>query len=298
MLIAYPTATSTDNSRKDFEQDINILYNSIASSSTQKDYSSVYLDIISDADGYNNTINDGTSTATDNTTNRSNNVAGTPETQNSAFSVGGTSSTRTITGTCSTTGFFNRVYINANTGTHQVTIKKNGVQIATKEAYGGASYFDFTASDYSDFLISGDTWIILLTGDSTYQTASGKSYTGTNFSYTSQTICGNASAVDNFGFTPLTASNLYVNINAITIDETPEYFSLFCHNDLVGTGNITYDISFNNGTTTQTGNALTDKILLNHESTGQCLITIHLNGTGSNSATIYDYGLMIYEVAA
>ena len=50
MLIAYPQSVdySTAFVKKDLQQDINILHNSIASSSALKDYSATYLDIFFD----------------------------------------------------------------------------------------------------------------------------------------------------------------------------------------------------------------------------------------------------------
>lgn len=95
-----------------------------------------------------------------------------------------------------------------------------------------------------------------------------------------------------------TGSNLVIQTNAQAVEFAPTY--CFVHvkdKTLAGTGSITYDISFDGGSTwDSTGNALDAKIAVTDGSSKSMVIILNLNGVGAgNTALLKDYEVVLWS---
>lgn len=106
-------------------------------------------------------------------------------------------------------GFFSAVRIassGSNFATENLTIKKNGVIVATKSASSAVNDYTFTltSSDYNEFLRVGDTVNIAISVSGTNsETQSGVSYSQTNFTSSSVTV-NSSTGGDELSYTPIT----------------------------------------------------------------------------------------------
>jgi len=85
-----------------------------------------------------------------------------------------------------------------------------------------------------------------------------------------------------------------VQMDMRTIAANPVACRIYCHYSLAGTSSLTYDISFDNGTTWVTDQSLNIKNTSVHDGT-QMILRLNLNGEGTgNRATVSDYSMMLY----
>jgi len=98
--------------------------------------------------------------------------------------------------------------------------------------------------------------------------------------------------------TAITPSNKVVQTNKADLDFTPAFIQLYSKTTTAGSGAVTFDVSFDNGSTwDSTANALNTKIEVTDGSAKQMIIKINLNGVGSgNTAEIDDYCAVLWSV--
>jgi hypothetical protein len=85
-----------------------------------------------------------------------------------------------------------------------------------------------------------------------------------------------------------------VQTNVITIPAGATSAKVYSKNTLTGTGTITFDLSTDNGSNYQTGQALNTKIALTNVGT-QAILKLNLNaGASAGVVTVEDYGIMFY----
>lgn len=87
-----------------------------------------------------------------------------------------------------------------------------------------------------------------------------------------------------------------VQTNALTIPTltaNPTYFLIYCNQTIVGTGTVTADVSFDNGVTFTTGQAINTLNIITSTTGNKIVIKFNLNGaSGGSSASIDDYGII------
>ena len=285
------------------EQSLNILINSAAASSTLNDYEDMFLDIFSDADGNDNTVDIENTTAAFSTDKYDNIAADFPF--NSGFTLDTTSAETNLGGynisvdnTCELKSVTKSAECNATTAYLRST--PTGVDIATATIVGNTAIFSPTQT-----LTQGQNYSIMVgSGGSSYtrdlETSISYPVNGSYINLTGGIFSNNdtpqstvAMNIDSITITSTTANRI-VQTNAQAITANPTGHQVYSHNTLAGTGNITYDISFDGGTTWVTGQSLNTKNTSVHAGSSM-KIKLNLNGTGSgNTSSAKDYAIMLY----
>jgi len=288
---------------RQLEQALNILINSAAAASTLNDWDEMFVDIFSDADGTSNTIDTGNTTATWDTDHY--------ETADYIVEEAhgeNTTSTRSIStkaGMKITTGA-NALKLNSVTkysdcaGTLAYLEDATRTPIATSNAFSGDTATFGTPQD----LAANTTYYVQID-------KSGAGYTESRDLAASYPIVGTllnwVGAWDGSDFTDRTENIASINVsdlassskfviqtNAITIEADPLGHQVYCHKTLAGTGAIDYDISFDNGVTEVTGQALGQKNEGVHAGS-QMILKLNLTGkAATNTAEADDYGVLLY----
>ena len=291
---------STDLNKKNLEQDINILYNAIASTSTNKDYSATYLDIMSDSTGYDDTINTGNTTATFDTDAYVNYTTGANDSMSKNTTSAGYLAERVGIFTANSDGYISSVLAGCNdnpNGTYICEIQNASDEvIATKTvnvSAGTTFTFNFSLSDYSETLQNGQNFKVKVARGTSSQGVAGSSASGSSGSGGFTTVSGDIShgynGTGTITFNSLSVSSGIIETNAIELDETPVYFQVFSHYS----GNSLFDISFDNGTTWITNNNFNEKIEVTQPNTGQMILKFNMGGVTTES--LPDYAVHIYE---
>lgn len=124
---------------------------------------------------------------------------------------------------------------------------------------------------------------------------------GTNLDWVSGRYDGGDSSNQAWSLTKITytsggiGSDSLVQTNAQSITADPTAHQLYCHNSLEGSGSITYDISFDGGSTWITDQEINTKNTSVHDGSSM-IIKINLNGVGAgNTSEIKDYAIMLYN---
>jgi len=269
---------------------------------TDKTYTWADTDTMSDSTGYNNTIDTGNSTALYGylgAKNYQSRVVG--STENDVKSIGndgGTTSSITINGTITNGGYFSGIRVHkAASGVATITIKRGSTTIATKTGISGYQdgIHSFTTSDYSELFQTSDSFQIIIscTGSTLYYNST-ESYSGTNFSYSSQTISGgNGLSRTHFSYIPITLSNTVVQTNSKTFSSNVNSIFINANKILNGSSTITADISSDGGTAFEkTAQALDTWIALDGDNT-DIVLKFNLNYNGSDASELYGYSYIV-----
>ena len=300
------TATNATTANENWDEDLRVAHYSRmigfqalqdAGLSLLGEQTNLIGDLMSDSTGWLNTIDTGNTTSSYKSSEEayaSAITAGSPETKTTTINDG-TDLSFTVTCTAATRGYISEIICSkAAAGTTSVTVNiKNsgGTTIATKT--NGAvpttgATFTFTTSDYSELIESG-TFSIQIVGSANLTTQSGQSYSGTNFSYTSQKVAGqNAGSAGSIQFTDAVYANSLVQTNALTsTGDDIDSVSIAVNRDWDGTTDITYDASSDGGSTYTTSLALDVRNTLT-STLGNDLI-IKFNLPGNASTKLYNY---------
>lgn len=331
--------------QQQLEQGIAIIYLEANASITHQDYSTMFLDKFSDADGYDDTVDVGNTTA----------IFG------SLVYANGSDATEI--------DYFNRAnnatvgngWTETESGNHSCSIDTNKLKIL-RGGGAGTSYCekDITADSEYEIAVQGNntgdsTWEIyfknkdtgnnivkfLLSGTNTihYDIGAGIVDLGItpvlnvdnviglkNISYVAHTFdiwiddvekvtgiafdnneditrircrCGRNSTAGKFDDISqggaITPANKIVQTDAATVTTAQTHHQLFCNNAVAGSGTVTYDISFDNGSNYDTGQALNTKNTRSAATGTQMILKLNLNGTGAgNTAEASDYAIMLW----
>lgn len=282
------------------EQALNILINSVASSSTLNDWEDMFVDIFSDADGTNDTVDTANTTALFEVDKYKNEVLESSVVDAHSVADLGTLAEHTaLQGNTINTNFPIKITeVTKNTLCTATTcyIKNEANELLASATFvGNDATFNCSLSDATTYKIVFDSG-----GDPyTYQYSATTEFpiNDTNFNWTG--ISGSGATLNMRNVFSVTSQvlineNKLIQANAQVIDADPQGHQLYCHNAVAGTGNITYDISFDGGTTWITDQPINTKNTSVH--TGSSMVTkLNLNGVGAgNTAEAEDYAVMLY----
>ncbi len=266
--------------KQQLEQDLNILINS-ASASALNDYEDMFLDIFSDSDGYDGTIDTANTDAVFDTDKYKNGADGEGVFQTNASQATSTSINPSFTKVKTLT-----VNSLVTKGMNEIRINQTGYQVTCKYKF---IYADATP----DAEVSN--------GHNTDSYA-WKTYTNPNPAVEVATIevwlakqNGAATAYEQSDtlYKTFTITDSIVQTNAQSIDADPQGHQVFCHSSVAGTGSVTYDISFDGGTTWVTDQAVNTKNTSVHAGSSM-KVKLNLNGVGAgNTAEASDYAVML-----
>lgn len=167
---------------------------------TADDYDGVILDLFSDADGYDNTVNTGNTTALFDTDEYKAGLAGTESDTMGNYSAYNQAVT-TFTGAILKDGIFTQLETSprSSSSTIRIDVEKVGVGIIATQTKTGLSTatiatFTFTRADYSEIFETGDTYIITATctsGGDLYLDSAIPVFSGSKFTVTGGTMSTN-----------------------------------------------------------------------------------------------------------
>ena len=267
----------------------------------------MYLDIITDADGSDNTIDTANTTALFNVSKYENRI------------IGGATTDHIWTNSFSQTGnwaHMGGMRFSSSTDTNLYSVTKQTsntcTTVALRSTSGGANiatatYTGNVATFSTPVAITASTnyWVVHTeTGTQhTYQ-GSGSSFpttsNGVTFDLGLNPTTGTEDAqnggydISSIQTIGLVINDTIVQTNAQSITANPTAHQLFCHSSIAGTGAITYNISFDGGTTWVTDQALNNKNTSVHAGSSMVL-KINLDGTGAgNTSETPDYALMLF----
>jgi len=262
------------------EMDLNILINSVASSSTLNDWETMFVDIFSDADGTSNTIDTGNTTA----------IFDTNKYINTEIVLDANEDTELTTQ--SDTFILQKTFSAINTyikhGKNEIKTNYNGVTCYCK--------YIFTYDDES-------TAEVIMTENGTSYVE--KEYLNPNLDKIVTEInvyhrlkTGEVSRMVYLKLDKIyecVIDDLIIQTNAITCTTAQTSHQVYCHNATAGTGAITYDISFDNGSTWDTAQALNTKNTRSSTTGTQMILKLNLNGVSiGNTSQADDYGVMLF----
>ena len=309
---AYPGYSAIDYSflvNAQLETALQVLINSIAASSTLNTWDDVYVDIFTDADGADNTIDTGNTTAVLAASAYTNSGESAPQTD--AHGVGASNSEahtkkswyqitpsaniklKTITKAAADTA--TKAYLYSDSA------DTPNAELASAAIAGNNATFDYNLSSGVKYWVGVDKEGASRTMK--YQGSMSGSFpiVETNFSWT-RCMYGDQDWYSSHGLLSIETtsatggdgSNKLIQSNMITIDADPLGHQVYCHNSTSGTGNINYNISFDNGVTWETAQPLNQKNEDVHVGT-QMILKLNLNGVGAgNIASADDYGVLLY----
>lgn len=293
-LNAYPTATDYSDSinQRVLENAINILVNS-ASAASLNDYDNMFLDIFSDADGYDGTIDTGNTTATFDTDHYKNLT-----TLDLAIRDGGsteaTSSARGYNFTTQQAGvMITSVEVDPNfNGDRCQVIRVSDSAVMETSTSLSSNVFTFTGTELADATAYK---VVADNSGASYNaqyvnTPGSYPYTDANISVTSGTYDSAGSTWNIRNIFSSVASDVLIQTNATTTTTGATYHQLYAHYS--GSGTVTYDISFDNGVTWDTGQPINTKNQVTDASVGtQMLVKIN---TTNGTILIDDYAVLLY----
>jgi hypothetical protein len=237
-----------------------------------------------DANGTNNTVNTGSSTSTFVTDHYEiMPIVGAVDT-GLVTGAKNTHGTLNVFLTLLTGGFVSKVVLDhpSSYGNCTVNIIDSGANIiATKTLTitTSATAFDFTILDYTRIPANGEVLRVTTSIDVNLLTS--QSYSGTNFTFSSETVPANYDGVSStLQVTPVTvpsSTTLIHDTNTYTLDGTETGVLLWAKKTFTGDASITFDIS--DGVTTIVGAALDTFIDISTLNTGTLKITAVLAGT-------------------
>jgi len=273
-----------------------------AASATSPDYNYMLLDTFSDNTGYDNTVDTGNTTATFSTNKYHNVTVG--ESVNDAHGVS--------LGTGSTTTGARGFRILAEKQLNLISVVKDGSCTATRcilKSDAGATIATATFSTNTatftgtNVLTSGAYYRIEAdkAGASyTYRGAAASyPYDKTNIQFYYGSVGGNndsdawnLASVNTQTYTP---GDLIVQTVKQDTTFSGSSYQLYCPATVVGTGTVTYDISFNNGTNYSTGKSLNTAYAVGSYPGDDIILKVNLNkGASDGTAEVTGYALLIW----
>lgn len=261
-----------------------------------------------DADGTNDTVNTGTTTAIyDSTTDvyKLTGPTGNTETSTNSQTAGSADTDHFITVTSLTEGYFSAVRIrqvNTSSTTWEVSIQSSDglTTYASKQivlSSTAATDVTFIRSDYSQLLQSSTNYRIKYTqisGSSTFNRSNiNSSFSGSLFSYSSQDLVYTVSqqAFEYTEYFELTSAVVVCDANTLTLAGTEEFITIYADRTLPADTTLTVDIS--DGTTTLSAQAFNETIDMSALSSGTLKLTFNLATTGANEPELKGYGVFI-----
>lgn len=288
--------------RQQLEQNINILINAAAAGSALEPYDDMFLDIFSVAAGFDGTVDVGNTDATFDIDKYTNIVIGSPVLEDLIVTDDGNVGVSTNKrGVEITVGGSDRIL------TEVTQLATNGSTIAY-------------VLDTSDNILAQATLVsdvavfaFKLLANTTYKIATdkgGASYTARfgfqTFPISTANLTINRSTdgagfngsfvycIDTMKTASVGAADKIVQTNAQAITADPIAHQIFSHIDVAGSGEVTYDISFDGGSTYDTDQPLNTRNITSKTGSSM-IIKLNLNGTGTgNSAEAKDYASMLY----
>ena len=268
--------------------------------------SNALVDVFTDSGGYNNTLNTGGSNAVYDATNdnykcQTTDATATPETSPGSATRDSWESTITTTISVVEPGFISEVQVSSGSSSQNITvsIKEGSTVIATQtQNTPGTSIvtFTFVRADYASILEPSTSYTILM---SSTQPFLGKkasvSFSGTNFTYTTQYIPGYTGAFDFITFTPMAYSNSIL----LTTSKTFAFNLASCLVNAETTTPtdtaITVDVSSDGGSTYDvTGQSLREVLSLDNDDT-DLVFKFNLTTTSYDATpTISSFGAQLF----
>jgi len=283
--------------KQQLAQDVNILINSAGASTTLNDYDDMFLDIFSDADGLSDTIDTTNTTASFSISsylNQSIITETAPVSSSSQGSKTGYAGMKILVGDSD-------VICNSITETSGSNAPTGVILDSSKNVVATAPFISHTATFSTPYTLTANTVYYLSQSGSgytgTYTIGTGYPVAGTLLSWTG----GLNSSADNTDFYSILSTNItsgvsnkIIQTNAQTITANPIGHQVFSNNTTAGTGTITYNISFDDGTTWITDQALNTKNTSVHDGT-EMVIKLNLNGVGAGNTTeASNYAIMLF----
>jgi len=265
-------------------------------------------DEFTDSDGTNDTVNTGTTTAdydSEGDKYQLTATTGTAETTGNTTSYDQQITSFSTSISISNTGFFSTIRSqNAGSGgTLTVTISENSEVIASKSASEGSANtvtsVTFTESDYLRLLKSGQTATVSFSSTNAENVENTFSYSGTDFSITSQNAPGQdgGSPYIPFEFTDSTFDSskiLVCDANTLTLDGTEKSILVYAHKTVPTNTTLTVDIS--DGSTTLSAQALNTVIDVSSLGVGTLKLTFNFAQTDSSlTPNMKGYGVYLYK---
>lgn len=273
------------------------------------DYTGLFVDTMSDSDGYNNSVNTGNTTANYDSTNKKYKripaITGSQENM-TATGTAVNSTTLTTNFIAEANGIITEVQVGLNTSskTSTATIKNSsGSTIATKTIVGTEypTQFLFTPSDYSEIIQNGAQFSVTITStQNAIKTLASQNIDLVKFKTNGvQTYMTYLSGNNYIGFTEIDNPIQKIRINFPTITGTITHIMLVTNkpDSEIGTS-ITCDIS--DGTNTISGIAEYTKVATSALSVNPTYMDIYLNPKITNPTMGYpslqDYAIVIWTV--
>ena len=275
---------------------------------TYTGYDNLFSDNLTTAAGANGTINTGSPTTAHFISNKYANggATGTTETYTgSDTNTQGTVTSLTMNFTAKTYGYMSAVLINFNntSGTVTLSIVQNGVTLASKSFSGSGVYTcSFASTDYSGMLspsvASGAFQITATATTGSFNTQGSLSFSGTTWSCSSQTMIATQISGTAYTYTftqQFPYTNTIIQTNALSVPantQNPNYFLVYPNYTVTGTGNVTFDVSFDGGSTWMIGVSINKPVAISTTNTNSIECRINLNaGASSGSATCDAWGI-------
>lgn len=281
--------------KQQLEQNINILINSASASSTLNDYDEMFLDILTSAGGELSTIDTENTTASFDTDHYINSKFA----QNIQVTGDNSDSDNfTMTFTAAKRCKLSEIKLQSGGGSSgkiQVTVAQgeNTLYQGSGNMGGTGSILTINPTNHTIEAGSFTIRVVKIQGYSTIIRKTGVTVSGDVVSCSSETLNSLTGVGNSLVFTPA-PEDLIIQTNADTITANPTHHQIYCHNSVAGTGSVTYDISFDGGTTWDTDQELNTKNASGHTGSSM-IIKINLNGEGEgNTASVNDYALMLY----
>lgn len=248
-------------------------------------------DIYTDSDGYLNTIDAGNTTASFDTNLYKNNLTE-PLTYTKSYNTFKSSTTIDFTAKTDNIYLSHFELTTTTSSSFTIAVVQNSVTLASKSLSGSSTLeFDFTEGDFSSLIQAGDFQVTITSDASYYADHEQQTYDGTLYSMSSSYVPNNNT--DGIIFTGIN-QNTCVQTNAQTIEAGFTKFMIVANEETSGTGSVTYDISFDNGTNYQED--LESFTEYNISDAGTSLILKQKLNAGASSgiASAYNWGVLLW----
>lgn len=289
------------------QQNIEILTLQVGATAAASDYESMFVDILTDSTGYDNTFDTGTTTAQFLTNKYFNSV----DLSQTHTDLPTNLASKTAKGGMKITIGAANIFMVSITKNVNCDATKGYILDATKNVLSTANFVGSVATFGAPYeLIASTTYYLAVDSDggaydqAYYNGECHYPYASSKLNWIAALNASDGSdstelvlSVDSCVISQLPA-NYVVRTNAQALSFAPVYCYLYCKNVVAGTGSVTYDISFDGGTTwDSTGNALNEKIAITDGSDKNMVIRIKLNGVGSgNTSEIYNYSILLWSI--
>jgi len=298
-----------DLNKQQLQQDLNILINSVASSSTLNDYEDMFVDIFSDATGTDNTINTTDTTAVFDT----NKYVYQSFEESADLSKGIAQTTDDGLETVFNTNYtadeniiISEIILenNASQQNNVVINVKIGSDVIATDTFNfyanQTKTVSFELSDYTK-IIPKDTIFTIEVLNGNFYCKTGTTFDAGDYMTIeegTQTIPGSSGVEVSMTAMKLgwdsSKPKLIIKTNAQTIEENPIAHQIYSDNSTTENGTINYDISFDNGINWVTDQSLNTKNASVHEGENM-IIKLNLNGTSiDDKIEAKNYGVMLF----